>query len=110
MKNHWIRMARKRQFNRVEEFLNKNFAELLCSFGDQPGGGEKLFVKQSGLHICTIIRNSEGWRICYYAGDRKNYRDEQLPGFNDPKFWGIILRAAQQSSSIMNKPETIIMK
>lgn len=112
MRNHWITIRRRRQFTRVIEFLQNKFVQIGCQFSEIPGG-EKIFVKQLSLHICTILRNRDGWHIAYYAGDRKTYKDDPLPNYasdpNDP-FWHTIETCVGASVIASNKPETIEMK
>lgn len=95
MRNCWIDRRRDRQLNDVMEFLNKNYHDLQALKRPHPRG-QKLFIKQAGLHIGNILYEGVIWKIQFYHQDG-SYVDRPLPDFSSNEFWKDISAAFNES-------------
>jgi hypothetical protein len=77
------------------EFLNKNFTDLQALKRPHPRG-QKLFIKQAGLHLGNVLYEGFQWKIQYYHQDG-SYVDTTLPDFGSVVFWDVIKMSFNQS-------------
>lgn len=97
MRNCWIDRRRDRQLTEVAEFLMKNFGDLHIM--KRPHlMGQKLFIRQLGLHLGNILYEGAAWRIQFYHQDG-SYVDRPLPEQSSAEFWEEI-KAALQTSAV----------
>jgi len=59
--------------------------------------GQKLFIKQLGLHLGNVLYEGHIWKIQYYHRDG-SYIDHWLPEHNSTDFWEAIKTAFHESA------------